>query len=165
MSSPAVIDRAVRGSELSPLNNEQKAVICILAREAYDKIGCLAGEKYTEWRHEQQQIACGKLSLCTATQKDYRALRGHFLALLGRTRAAFKDFVAAEAGDTGFAMAKLKHEIKNASDVIQNGEDYVRKIARSRFKTMDLKSLGSKQIWNLIFDIRRNAQRRRRKSF
>ena len=164
MSDPAVIDRAVRGSELSPLKNEQKAAICMLAREAYDKLGCRTGQDYTEWRHEQQHAACGKASLCTATQKDYRALRGHFRALLGRTRAAFRDFVASETGDAGFVLAKLRHECKAASDVIAAPMEYVTKIARSRFKTADLSSLSAKQLWSLVFDIRRNAQRRRKKS-
>lgn len=163
MSDPAVIDRAVRGSELAPLKNEQKATICILAREAYDKIGHFSGDDYDTWRHDQQHTACGRSSLCAATQKDYRAIRGHFLALLGRKKAAFKDFVAAETGDAGFVLAKLRHECRNAQDVIEAPMEYVTTIARSRFKSTDLSSLSAKQLWSLVFDIRRNAQRRRRK--
>lgn len=164
MNRPAVIDRAVRGSEMSPLTNEQKAVICILAREAYDKVGIHSGDDYETWRHDQQQEACGRSSLCTATQKDYRALRGHFRVLLGFKRAAFRDFVANAAGDNGFALGKLKHECEAASDVIARPLDYVQSIARARFKTTDLHSLSTRQVWNLVFDIRRNAQRRRRKT-
>ena len=163
MSNPAVIDRAVRGSELSPLTNEQKATLCIMAREAYDKVGHLMSDYYDSWRHEQQQEACGRSSLCTATQKDYRALRGHFRMLLGYKKSAFKDFVASETSDVGFSISKLRHECENAKDVIENPMEYVATIAKSRFKTRDLSDLGSKQVWSLIFDIRRNAQRRRRK--
>ncbi len=163
MSDPAIIDRAVRGSELSPLTREQKTRIILLAKDAYEKVGCRTGQEFNEWRHEQQDAACGRSSLCTATQRDFRAIRGHFFALLGRKRAAFKDFVASETSDTGFAMAKLKHECEAARDVIEAAEEYVRKIAQSRFKTRDLSQLSSKQVWSLVFDIRRNAQRRRRK--
>ncbi|HMO03915.1 MAG TPA: hypothetical protein PKC67_02490 [Kiritimatiellia bacterium] len=161
---PGVIDRAVRGSELSPLSKEQKATICILAREAYDKVGIHSGDDYEAWRHDQQQEACGRSSLCTATQKDYRALRGHFRALLGHKRAALRDFVASEVGDPGFVLAKLNHECTAASDVIARPFDYVQSIAKARFKTADLRSLSAKQVWNLVFDLRRDAQRRRRKA-
>lgn len=162
MISGSVIDRSVRGCELAPLTNDQKATICILAQEGYDRVGRLTGEEFDSWRHAQQEIACGRASLCTATQKDYLALRGHFRALAGHTRSALRDFVASETNDSGYARKKLRHECRAAEDVIADPENYVRSIARNRFKTGDLEALSSKQIWSLVFDIRRNAQRRRR---
>ena len=163
MSDSRVIDRAVRGSELSPLTREQKRRLVMLARTAYDRVGCREGQTFADWRHEQQQAACGLSSLRAATQRDFRTLRGHFRAIAGDKVGAFRDFLASETGDAGFALAKLRHEIRNAADVIQDGERYVQSIARSRFKTSDLNALGAKQVWNLIFDVRRAAQRRRRK--
>ena len=165
MSDPDVIDRAVRGGELSPLTREQKTRIILLAKDAFEKAGgTRSGQDFTEWRYDQTAMACGRSSLRVATQRDFRAIRGHFYALLGRQRAAFRDFVKAETGDAGFVLAKLRHECKNAEDVIAAPMEYVTKISRSRFKTADLSSLSAKQLWSLVFDIRRNAQRRRKKS-
>lgn len=163
MSDPKIIERAVQGSELAGLTNDQKRKLVMLARAAYDRAGCREGQTFEAWRHEQQQAACGLSSLRAATQRDFRTLRGHFRAIAGDKVGAFRDFVASETGDAGFALAKLRHEIKAAADVIQDGESYVVSIARSRFKTSDLKSLGTKQVWGLVFDLRRAAQRRRKK--
>ncbi len=163
MSKPELIDRAVRGSELAGLTKEQKKRLVMLARAAYDRAGCREGQSFEDWRHEQQVAACGLSSLVCATQKDFRALRGHFRAIAGDKVGALRDFVAHETGDASFALAKLKHECEAAGDVIARPVEYVQSISRSRFKTSDLKSLGTKQVWGLVFDLRRAAQRRRKK--
>ena len=60
------------------------------------------------------------------------------------------------------AMAKLRMELDRARDIIDNPEAYVATIARCRFKCPTI-DLSEKQIWMLIFDIWRNASRRRSK--
>jgi hypothetical protein len=60
------------------------------------------------------------------------------------------------------ALHKLHAELANASDVIKRPHDYVAKIAAARFKTSLIETdLAANQIWNLVFDIRRAAQKRR----
>ncbi|HMO99648.1 MAG TPA: hypothetical protein PKE26_11110 [Kiritimatiellia bacterium] len=162
MRGAAVIDRAVRGSELVGLTREQKKRLVMLARAAYDRAGCREGQSFEDWRHEQQLEACGLSSLRVATQRDFRAIRGHFRAIAGDKVGAFRDFVTSETGDASFALAKLRHECEAAGDVIERPVEYVQSISRSRFKTSDLKSLSSKQVWGLVFDLRRAAQRRRK---
>jgi hypothetical protein len=163
LKRPWAIDQAVRGGELAPLTRDQKTRLILLARDAWEQAGGAAsGQDFTAWRYEQTEAACGRASLRVATQRDFRAIRGHFRGLLGRTRGAFRDAVAAATDDRGFVLAKLRHEIRAAEDVIEAGEAYVRRIARSRFKTGQLEALSSKELWSLVFDLRRNAQRRRK---
>ncbi len=166
------------GASSAPLTNEQKAAICILAAEAWEQ----AGRPYYDdqpgdlpafmrltktdalelWRHEQQQEACGQRHLVACTQRDYLALRGHFRHLLGRDVDAMRDFIRQETRDNAYALAKLKHECRAAEDVIERPLDYVESIARRRYRTA-IADLSTRKVWVLIFDLRRNAQRRRKK--
>jgi hypothetical protein len=50
------------------------------------------------------------------------------------------------------------------ADVIEHAEGYVFAIARARYKVGSMDELGEKQLWVLLFDLRRNAQRRRKKA-
>jgi hypothetical protein len=60
------------------------------------------------------------------------------------------------------ALHKLHAELASAADVIKRPHDYVAAIAAARFKTSLIETdLAANQIWNLVFDIRRAAQRRR----
>lgn len=177
-SNPDALDRAVSGESNAPLTHDQKAALCILAGEAWE----LAGRPYFDdqaidlpaclrltksdglelWRHEQQEIACGKRHLTAATQRDYLALRSHFRRLLGRDEDADRDAARSGIQENKLALSKLDHECVAARDVIDRPHDYVGSIARTRYKA-PVHDLSPRQIWVLIFDLRRNAQRRRKK--
>jgi len=66
----------------TPLSNLQKACICQAAAAAYK------AQKYietplNEWRQSEQEIACGKSSLCDCNQTHYLSLLAHFQTLAG----------------------------------------------------------------------------------
>src|SRR5574343_1736034 len=92
--------RAMTGAALAPLNNRQKARICMLARRAFDRqsqAGALGDAAEPEvWRKEQQRHTCGQSSLTACTNKDYLALKARFQDLAGEHVAAFRNHLRAE---------------------------------------------------------------------
>lgn len=159
MVSP-VIDRAVRGAATAPLSSLQKQKLCGLARRAFARVG--SGEEFNDWRHAQQLAAVGKGSLRACTQSDYLALRGHFRNLIGDIRQALRDHVASETQGVRVALAKLRQECGKAADVIEAPWDYAASICRTRYGCAP-EELAEKKVWVLVFDLRRNVQRRRRR--
>jgi hypothetical protein len=81
--------------------------------------------------------------------------------MLGQAGMADRMQARAEMEPRRVAIWKLEHECGAVSDVIDRPMSYVMSIARARYKVQDLADLGEKQIWVLLFDLRRNAQRRR----
>ncbi len=174
---PYAPEKAAAGASSLPLSKEQKRVLCQWAAQAWrlagmpyfaDQDDLPAALRLTKtqalevWRHEEQLTACGKRHLTACTQRDYLALRGHWMALLGRYSAAARDVIEHSTGERQVALRKLGHEIEAAKDVIENGAAYVAAIARARYRSKP-EDLSAKKIWVLIFDLRRNAGRRRKK--
>lgn len=151
----------------SPLTNDQKQTLAILARRAFDFAGAKArgrGEPWNgdsahfeEWRHEHVAKACGKVGLRCCTQLDFRAVRSHFNDLLGNTRAAFNDALAAETEPLRQAQAVLVRELKAAGLRI----DYALAICRNQFKCA-LDDANAKQVWSLVYTVRNRAAKKRR---
>ena len=173
------IDRAMEGAALAPLSAHQRQRLAALGRWALtlrEDAGLeAAGTDFDAWRHRHCLMVAERSGLRTARQEDYLPLRGHFLVLasealgaLGRPgaerllRAAQRMREKVEHEPRSVAMAKLRAEMRGARDTIGNVEGYVAQIARCKFKTTDLGELSEKQLWVLVFDIRRSAQRRRK---
>jgi hypothetical protein len=167
MSNPAIIDRCIDGAALAPLSREQKRDLAILARRAFNKlydIGQIGAEmEFDAWRHQQVVQVCERTGLREARNEDYLTLQGHFLGLLGQTALAERRNTQAQMEPRRWALAKLRSECEAAADVIDRAWEYAASISRGRFKTANIDELGEKQLWMLVFDIRRNAQRRRAK--
>jgi hypothetical protein len=140
---------------MTPLTKEQKARICILAREAWERVG-RPGD-ITEWRREQQARACGTSSLRACTQLDYLRLRGHFLSLKGQEGAAFRDLV--KAGTEGWRIAdyKLREACGEAGVAYP---EYPEALAR-KIHGVGLGEAGEKVLWQLVFTVRKRMQRAR----
>jgi hypothetical protein len=159
------IDRAEKGAADRLIDKGQKRNLILAAREAFERL-VEAGElgdaaEFDSWRHHQQKLTIEVESLTRARNSDYHALLAHFHALAGRTEAARRVESAARVAPRNFALAKLRHEFDAARDVIDEPERYIEAIAKCRFKTPRLDDLTEKQVWGLVFDLRRNAQRRR----
>jgi len=156
-----------RGAAGAPLTNKQKRVIAMLARKAwehYGRPGATTGNAtaaFEAWRHMQDGEACGKQSLRAAVNGDYLALKAHYLMILGQTERAETLQARSACEPERWARAKLRQECREVADVIERPLAYVASIARCKFKTADLESLSRRQVWTLIFDIRRAAQKRR----
>lgn len=167
MSEAGVIDRCIEGAALAPINSEQKRELVILARRAFDKLngGSRCGASaFDTWRHQQATIAVERHGIRECRQEDFAQLKGHFLRILGQPAMADRMQTRAELEPRRVAAWKLRHECEAVADVISNAESYVASIARARFKVRSIDDLNEKQLWVLLFDLRRNAQRRRAKA-
>ncbi len=171
-------DAAIRGAASAALDRRQKGRVCAAAARAWAAAGrpgfadqaqdtpptlrLKEREAFDLWRQDEQRKAIGRLHLTAATQGDYDALLAHFNALAGAGRAA-DYWTRREVGDDARrARWRLESlELKDAADAIERPEAYVASIAQSRFRTADLHALSAKQVWTLIFDLRRAAARRR----
>lgn len=169
--------RAVAGGAGAPLDNLQKRRVCMLAREAWERVGrpgfadqaadtpaeirLSEREAFDLWRHDQQRAAAGTEHLTCAQNRAYPHMMAHFARLAGREQDA--DYWAGRTvgDDQRQALAKLRSEQAAARDVIDNPAGYVAAICHSKYKTHDVQTLSPKQVWTLVFDLRRGAQKRR----
>jgi hypothetical protein len=161
--------RAIRGAALAPLTGAQIRDLVLLSKrvhETHDKLGMLAeaDADFDTWRHRQTMQIVERSGLTQCRQEDYLPLRAHFLQLLGYKLAARRDWAKSATDDIRQALAVLRQEKEKARDVIDDPHAYVDAIARSKYKTGLIESdLAAKQIWTLVFDIRRAAQQRRKR--
>lgn len=133
------------------LSNEQKAALCILAREAAEKVfgGHHTNADFSEWRREQQFLAVGKESLCDCVQGDYKPLKGHFLNLKGESGRAVKAIIESGFEEKNLALHKLKESCAERGLKLS----YAESICRRQYKC-DLDQANAKQLWNLNFTVR-----------
>lgn len=158
------IDRAMRGSSQAPLSKEQRRLLMArLIVPAWNvmRVRGLAGDDLENWRREEQFKACHQDYLRSATQADYPKLAAHFMRLLGRIDDARRWDLKAAGGNMAVARHKLREAIAEAAPTLGDAGAYAAMIARCKFKTADFDALTSRQIWVLVFDIRRAAQKRR----
>ncbi len=149
------------GERQGPLTAGDKAHICILAREAFvvmhDREPSNQAE-FDQWRREQQLKACGFASLTHCDQRHKTDLESHFLNLKGESAKAFKRQMKREVGDKSVALGVLKGNLKKFG----LHEGYAATICRSMHKC-ELANATVKQLWDVVFQIRKNQQRKRRK--
>ncbi len=173
------IQHSIDGAATAGLSIAQKRTVAIQARKAWIHQGrpeyadqdpdadpglrITATEAYNLWRQNQQRAACGKLHLTFADQRDYLVILAHFQRLAGDDRAADRHATMAATDDTRRALGKLKRELDKAADVIECPADYIAAIAGSKYRTRKIEDLSPKQIWSLVYDIRRAAAARRKR--
>ena len=146
------------GERHGPLDNEQKARICILAREAFVRMHGRAPASEAElaaWRHEQQVKACRLGSLTHATQAQMPDLEAHFLDLKGESGQAFRKLMKRDTGNPHVARAVLRKNLATFG----LAEGYAAVICRSKCKC-ELHEANATQLWKVIFQIRKNQQRK-----
>lgn len=178
MSDPTVITRCIEGAALAPLGARERQELARLARRAWDKVRSGTQESgngnpefmssrltdFDAWRHQQVMIACERAGLREARNEDYGLIKAHLLRIIGQDAMADRQVDRAQIEPRRVALHKLGEECKAAEDVIDKPLEYVSAIGRARYHGAGLDDLGEKQIWGLVFDLRRNAQRRRAKS-
>jgi len=152
--------RAAAGAALSGLTSEQRMELARLARRAWDKLEN-QGTPFDDWRHRQCLQAVERGGVRECRQEDYLPLKAHFLRLLGIEGEARRLEKRAAHEPHRVAMAKLRLEMAAVMDVIGQPAQYVASIARCKYKTTNLDELSERQLWTLVFDIRRAAQKRR----
>lgn len=130
-----------------PLDNGQKASLCILAKSAYELQ--FTDMDFNIWRRLEQAKACGKSSLTECTQSDYLLLRGHFERLAGNEGEALRTENKHATQDKALAMFKLKEACNEGGVQLE----YAAAICRNQNKC-GLEQATYKQLWRLIFTIR-----------
>ncbi len=135
-----------------PLSNEQKARLCILAREGYAL--AFTDQPFADWRHEQQELAVGKASLCDCVQDDYLALKAHFQRLAGEEGDALRTETRHGTEDRRVAMRKLEVECAARKLALS----YPAAICRRQFKCA-LNEATVKQLWMLVFTVRNRRKK------
>lgn len=171
------IDRAIDGAAGGALSNEQKRDIVMWARKAWElagRPGCANQQQVQEqirltqaeafdlWRQDEQMKAVGKHHLTSAQNFAFPALMAHFARLAGQPAIAEQWLKRTALDGRRQAMAKLQREMYLAHDVIEKPGDYVGAICWAKCKCR-LEAASPKQLWMLMFDIRRAAQKRRAK--
>ena len=175
-------ERAIQGGAAAPLTNEQKKEAAMLARRAYDLMkgkGLIAASVSVEdWRHRECLQCVERGGLTFAAQSDWPLIMGHFHKLIAShttseserkasNDVAFRMGAKALNQDASFAMAKLRHECESAADVMQDPRGFCRGISVQRFHVEPVQNgvikLSARDIWWLIFTLRRRCQQLRRK--
>ncbi len=168
---------AAAGAASMPLSNLQKRRVCELARQVWKRLGrpgfsdqggfppeirLSESAACTIWRQDEQAKAIGAHHLTTAQNWQYPVLMAHFFRLAGDEKNAEWWIRQTCGDDRRQAAAKLRRTFNQVRSVIGNPEEYAAAIARSKYKcTID--ELSSNQLWVIVFDMRRAAQRKQRK--
>ena len=173
----AVQDRAGEGAARGKLSREQKAKVCQMAQEAWRRLGepmfadqdgvpeCLRVSRslaFEAWRQMEQEHLTGKSSLREMHQGDFCLLMAHFAQIAGDFDAAQFWGERAENDGKRRALWHLERELEKAGPTLGHAERYAAAIAVDKFGTADFSRLGEKQVWTLVFDVRRAAARKRR---
>jgi hypothetical protein len=162
MQTETPLTRAISGAALAPLSREQIRELVILARKVYGLKSMVSGLSFDAWRRKETLLTVERPGLRQCRQEDFLRLKAHWLKALGAVKQAERVQARAQIEPRQMALHKLHAELASAADVIKRPHDYVAAIAAARFKTSLIETdLAANQIWNLVFDIRRAAQRRR----
>lgn len=150
-----------------PLERNDKARICIRAREAWDKINGTSGSaslRFEDWRRHEQFIAVtganplldrtSRISLRDCSQRDLLKLVAHFDDLAGEPGKAVDAHMRDEVKDSAIALRKLHAECAARGLDIS----YAAKICLKQYKCA-LEDASPNQLWRLVFTIRNRKKK------
>lgn len=158
------------------MSREQKAKVCKMAQAAWERLGrpMFEDEEMPEemrmgkslafetWRQREQEHLTGKKSLREMGQGDFCLLMAHFAQIAEDYDAAQFWGERAESDGKRRALWQLKQELERCGAELGHAERYAAAIARDKFGTTDFGQLSERQVWTLVFDLRRAAGRKRR---
>jgi hypothetical protein len=121
------------------LSPEQVTALAILVKQAYDVLRSydaptVAGVTIDDWRHREIAVATqGRATgLRAAQQRDFRAIRGHFLGWLGRPADALQDALTDQPERADWELAWYRLE-KKCQEMKLAFPGYPAAIAKSQF--------------------------------
>lgn len=143
----------------SPLSNEQKGILCRLAREAYDAWSgreafeecnpeLSASKCFEAWRRVEQGKAVGIQHLTACTQDHFLSLRAHFKAMLGNGAGALQDHLRAQEEP----RIRARWKLQQALDERGLDQGYAAAICRRQYRC-ELGDASEKQLWALFFTV------------
>ncbi len=144
----------------TPLSNKEKAHLSRLAQDAWSQLARAGAtdQREHEWRREQALSAAG-VRISEATRRHFASLKAHFLAMAGKAGEAFQTAVNDDPRENPRRQAlwQLRAELaKNQLDA-----SYAEEILRDKYRAT-FATATDKQVWTIVYDIRRNRRRRPR---
>lgn len=176
-TNPFAAERAIQGGAAAPLTNEQKKRAVLIAQRAHYVMrerGLISQDSdFDQWRHGECMQCVERGGLTLASQEDWPYIIGHFSGLIVQHTTSEQErhvmqAVAARMGakantsDTSMALAKMRHECEAAADVMRDARGFCAGISWKRFHAPPEK-VSAKEVWWLIFTLRRRAGQLRRK--
>lgn len=171
------LDKCAAGAGGGPLSREQKKRVCLAARAGWERCGrpgfadqgadlpaeirLSEREAFDLWRQGVQSKATGISHLTCMPNREFPRLMQAFADLAGKEDESERWARRGLGDPQRQALAVLRREFARVRDVIEDPQQYVASIARSKFKSVDVEGLNAKQVWSLVFDLRRGAQKRR----
>lgn len=149
---------------LTPLTNDQKARLSILAKEAWaiaqGRGAVEDGVKFDDWRYTQQIEACGVASLRDANQSHFLNIRGKWFTIIGNLERAFYDLLT--AGDQNEKTRQMKWRLMGFVAVLADGI----RAEKARIQIIIAEPLAAKEAWSYTLALAADkGQGRRLESF
>lgn len=165
------------GGSAAGLSREQKSKVCQMAHEAWERLGRPMFEdeempedmrmgkslSFETWRQLEQERATGKRSLRQMGQGDFCLAMAHFAQLAEDFDAAQFWGERARSDGKRRALWQLERELEQAGGALGHAQRYAAAVAVDKFGTADFSQLDEKQVWELVFTVRRAAARRRQR--
>lgn len=148
----------------TPLTNDQKARLSILAKEAWaiaqGRGAVEDGVKFDDWRYTQQLEACGVASLRDANQSHFLNLRGKWFTVIGNLELAFYDLL--NAGEQNEKTRQMKWRLMGFVAVLADGI----KAEKARIQIVIDEAQAAKEAWSYTLALAADkGQGRRLESF
>ncbi len=159
----------------APLTAKQRKALATLARRAFAEAGkrggAEPGESFDDWRHRQVSIATGGRAsgLTSATNRQYRAIRGRLRHLAGDGGGAFADAMR-DSGERADAEQAL-HLILAACREFGLSRGYAEAICKARAKGRGLDSVAAsaregdgraaKLLSQILYTVRNRGRKKR----
>jgi len=144
----------------TPLSNQQKARLSILAKQAWmlaQKRGAIEdGVTFDQWRYDQQKEACSVASLRDADQSHFLPLRGKWFVILGNLELAFYDML--NAGDLPEKTRQMKWRLIGFVAILADGIQ----AEKARIKVMVEADQAAKEAWNYTLALAKDKYSGRR---
>lgn len=142
------------GTASKKLKDHQKRELSDLAEVAFKRAELAYDTddlKLAAWRQRESIKAAG-VRISEAEQKHYNDLKAHFQVMAGESGKAFDTTLREHTSPARVARFKLNEELTRHG----LAESYASTIARCKFKQSVLDKLTAKQLWSLVYDIRRS---------
>lgn len=141
------------GTASKRLKPWQKLTLVELAAAAYARaVTYHSTDDLTEdkWR-QRESIKAANVRIKEAEQQHYNDLKAHFQTLAGESGKAFDTQLREHTSPVRVARFNLDKELTKHG----LAESYASYIARCKYKQTVLDKLTAKQLWSLVYDIRR----------
>ena len=147
---------------MKALSPKQKAVLCQIARRAYDKGkagGQLQGIDFDTWRHDEVERATGLPGLRTCGNDHHSILAAHFESLASEDGRALNHLLA----DGTNKRRQLEHVLVTTLKGAGLPMTYAERLARDKFKCGVMDTTDA-QLRAVLITVKARTSSRRRKA-